>query len=222
MPQNYGHLLKTQANDVLNAVRKSGLDPEDFAWELENPPILRHTPSRDYYFSFEPFVFGQHQAHYCPGDVSGVEYRGAVSWEAQLSLVDEWLTNLKREIQAPDLWSLLSEQTPLVQAASADSPNTPFSPAELKKISDGLGELQTYIEKTHQLDEQKQEFLESSLGYLADAAHRQGRRDWLYLAIGVLSTVVVGVAAAPDQAREIFRFVSDVLQAILKTPPFLP
>ena len=32
---SYGHLLKTQANDVLNAVRESGLDPEDFIWELE-------------------------------------------------------------------------------------------------------------------------------------------------------------------------------------------
>lgn len=166
--------------------------------------------------------YGQHHAYYSPGqDAAYEECRGG-SWEGQLSLVENWLTNLKREFQAPDLWSLVSEQTSLVQAASADSPNTPFSTAEIKKISDGLREVQAYIEKTHRLDEQKHALLESRLGYLMDAAHRQGRQDWLHVAIGVLSTVVVGLAMAPDQAKEIFRFVGSLLQAILKTPPLLP
>ena len=49
---SYGHLLKTQANDVLNAVREEGLDPQDFAWELGQTTTLRHTPSEDYFFTF--------------------------------------------------------------------------------------------------------------------------------------------------------------------------
>jgi len=223
MPQNYGHLLKTQANDVLNAVSKIGLDPKHFAWEeLEKTPTLRYTPSGEYFFKFLRTIRGFY-AEYSAGEASihGSGPFGAtwVSWETGLSIVEEWLTYLKREIQAPDLWSLLTEQTALVQAASADSPNTPFSTLEIKKISDGLRELQEYIEKTQQLDEQKHAFLESKLDYLVDAAHRQGRQDWLYVAIGVLSTVVMSLAMAPDQAKEVFRFVSSVLQAILKTPP---
>lgn len=219
---SYGHLLKTQANDVLNAITKNGLDPQDFDWELEGTPTLRHTPSGDYFFTFEPELFTRHKAHYSPGAVTADEYRQVGSWEGQLSLVEKWLTNLKREIQAPDLWSFLSDQTALVQAASTDSPNTPFSTAEIEKISDGLRELQAYIENTHHLDEQKHAFLESRLVYLEDAAHRQGRKDWLHTAIGVLFTVVMGLAMAPDQAKEVFRFIGNVLQAILKTPPLLP
>jgi hypothetical protein len=109
-----------------------------------------------------------------------------------------------------------------VKAASADSSNTPFSLAEINTISDGLRELRAYIENTHQLDEQKHAFLESRLGYLVEAAHRQGRQDWLHSAIGVLFTVVMGLAMAPDEAKEIFRFVGNMLQALLKTPPLLP
>ncbi len=222
MPQRYGHLLQTQANDVLNAIRKNGFDPAEFAWEIEGTPTLRHRPSGDYFFSFDLVDYGQHQAYYCPGeDTEEEEWRGG-SWQGQLSLVEQWLTNLKREIQAPDLWSLLSEQTALVQAASTDSANTPFSAAEIEKISDGVRELQAYIEKTHELDEQKHAFVESRLDYLTDAAHRQGRQDWLHTAIGVLFTVVMGLSMAPHQAKEIFRFVDDVLQAILKTQSLLP
>jgi hypothetical protein len=206
---------------VLAAISNNGLDPKEFAWDLETTPTLRHTTS-GYFFTFDLVDYGQHQAQYCPGEDTAYEDRRGGDWEGQLSLVDEWLTNLKREIQAPDLWTLLSEQTALVQAASADSPNTPFSHAEIKEISDGLRELQENIEKTHDLDDQKHAFLESRLGYLADAAHRQGRHDWLYMAIGVLATIVVSLATSPDQTREIFRFVSSVLQAILKTPPLLP
>lgn len=182
---SYGHLLKTQANDVLNAVRKTGLDPEDFAWDVGEKPTLLHTASRaHYFFRFERDEFGGHQAAYSPGEATVYETQRSMTlgdilltWEGQLSTVERWLANLKREIQAPDLWSLLSEQTALVQAASADSPNTPFSAAEIGKISDGLRELQAYIEKTHHLDEQKHAFIESRLGYLVDAAHRQGRQD---------------------------------------------
>lgn len=219
---SYGHLLKTQANDVLNAITKKGLDPEDFDWDLEGPPTLRHTQSKEYLFTFEEGVFGQHGARYCPADYTTHVYRGAVSWEEQLSLVENWLTNLMREIQAPDLWSLLSEQIALVEAAAADSPNTPFSTAEMEKIADGLRELQAYIENTQHLDAQKHGYLNSMLGYLVDASQRQGRQDWLHTAIGVLFTIVVGLAMAPDQAKEIFRFVDNVLQAILKTPRLLP
>lgn len=225
---SYGHLLKTQANDVLNVLTKNGVDPKDFAWELEGTTTLRHTPSGDYFFTFERDEDGNHQAAYCPGE--GISYRESQhggsgrrsgSWAGQLSLVEKWLTNLKREIQAPDLWSLLSEQTALVEAASADSTNAPFSAAEREKISDGLRELEAYIESTHHLDEQKHAFLESRLRYLVDAAHRQGRQDWLHTAIGVLFTIVLGLAMAPDQAKEIFRFVGNVLD-ILKTHPLLP
>jgi hypothetical protein len=108
-----------------------------------------------------------------------------------------------------------------VEAASADSTNAPFSAAEIGKISDGLRELEAYVESTHHLDEQKHAFLESRLRYLVDAAHRQGRRAWLYTAIGVLFTVVMGLSMAPDQAKEIFRFIGNVLD-ILKTHPLLP
>ena len=125
---SYGHLLKTQANDVLNAILANGLKPEDFAWDTGQTLTLRHTPS-DYFFTFEPYAFEWgHQAHYSPGEVSADVHRQVPSWDGQLSLVENWLSNLKREIQAPDLWSLLSEQTALVQAASLTRPNLHSAP----------------------------------------------------------------------------------------------
>jgi hypothetical protein len=106
---SYGHLLTTQANAVLTAIKKNGLDPEDFTWELKATPTLRHIAS-GYFFTFQLVDYGEHQGEYCPGDDTAYEDRRGGDWEGQLSLVESWLTNLKREIQAPDLWSLSNTQ----------------------------------------------------------------------------------------------------------------
>ena len=108
------------------------MDPQDFARETGKRLTLKHTPSEDYFFTFVIASNGLNDAHYSPGEETVVAYRVAGNWAVQLSFVEKWLTNLKREVQAPDLWSLLSEQTALVQAASIDTPNTPFTMLKLR------------------------------------------------------------------------------------------
>jgi hypothetical protein len=51
---SYRHLLKTQANDVLNAVLENGLNPEDFAWDFDETPTLRHRQFEDYFSPLDP------------------------------------------------------------------------------------------------------------------------------------------------------------------------
>jgi len=53
------------------------------------------------------------------------------------------------------------------------------------------------------------------LNYLAEAASRMGRQDWIHTTIGVIFTIAVGVGLAADQARELFRFVGNTLSHLL-------
>jgi hypothetical protein len=221
MAETYGHVLKTQANQVLEAFRKLDVDPASFVWELEEEPTLRHSAS-DYFFHFGLVDYGQHQAYYCPGESTAHEESRGGSWEGQLALVERWIVNLKREVGVPDLWAVLSEQTALAQAASADSPNTEFTASEREQISAVLREIKAYIEHTNELNETNRVFLDSRLAYLEDAAHRLGRKDWLNIALGVLVTVVWGLVMAPERANELYHFLSNALYAFLKTQPLLP
>lgn len=88
---SYGHLLKTQANDVLNAIRQHDLEPENFAWDPGPTLTLRCKPSEDYFFRFELVDYGQHQGQYCPGDDTAYEDCRGGDWNGQLSLVETWV-----------------------------------------------------------------------------------------------------------------------------------
>lgn len=93
MPESYGHLLKTQANQVLETIKKLEIDPADSTWELESELTLGHIAS-GYYLCFGLVDYGQHQAYFCPGeDTAQEECRGG-SWEGRLALVAGWIANV--------------------------------------------------------------------------------------------------------------------------------
>ena len=53
--------------------------------------------------------------------------------------------------------------------------------------------------------EEKNSFITLRLTHLEDASKRLGRKDWITLAMGTLTNIIVGVALAPDAARELLR-----------------
>jgi hypothetical protein len=49
------------------------------------------------------------------------------------------------------------------------------------------------------------EFLGRKLDDLAAAATRMGRKDWINLAVGMLTNTIVGAALNPDAAKLLFQ-----------------
>jgi hypothetical protein len=220
-------LLKSHRNEVFLAIKERQLNPLEFEWhevasdqsDDTKVSLLVHRPTT-LYFLFDVLERLPH-CTYSPGTdrTVAVEYPG--DWEGQFNHCKKWLDNLKREIDEPDLWATVTEEKQLVASASADIENAPFSAGEMQRISIAITEMRTYVVQTGNPTEQQLQFISARLAYLEDASKRLGRKDWLTLAVGVITNIVVGVALAPDAARELFRMAGRLLGWIAPAVPLL-
>jgi hypothetical protein len=131
-------ILKSQANQVLQAIQAKELDGSEFERGQRESlfqqsglivSVLIHRPS-GYYYLFD-FRDGKHFAEYSPGPDSPVRRENPGGWGSQISYVRQWLDHLKREVEAPDLWAALSQEKALVGAAAGQVGNDPFTPEQV-------------------------------------------------------------------------------------------
>ena len=226
--------LKSQRNWVFERIKAVGLDPTEFEWSeretadnsSQRHSILIHRPTQFYYF-FGILPNGTHTPEYSPGKDKEVGfakemYTGEVWRNIELAL-PLWLKYLKREIEAPDLWTALQQESQLIDAAVSDeSDDKPFTADEIEYIRQGLSEIKKYIASTQDIPAERLEFVNKRLDYLQEAAKRQGKQSWIHRTIGVLFTIVIGAALSPDAAREMFRFAAGVFRQITNAPLMLP
>jgi hypothetical protein len=219
------YLLKSQANQLLEELRSESWNPSDFKWEdtgslthgqSTKVSQLVHFPS-GYYFTFDNFT-GFH-SDWSPAKEKQKHKTDSQSWNAQLKHFKEWLGYLRREVESPDLWSAISQESEIAEAASADESNTPFSIEEKSYILSGINEVKQYLLTAHKVDP---ELVEARLNYLAEASDRVGRKDWINLLLSVLVGIVIQAALPPEATRELFRFVGTVLRQILRHQLLLP
>ena len=89
--------------------------------------------------------------------------------------------------------------------------NEPISGREAEEITDKLKLLAERVEQRFQLTGDQNQFVRDKLSYLADAAKRQRSADWIHTSIGVLVTIMMGLALAPDEARELLLLTKNLL-----------
>lgn len=219
------YLLKSQANQLIEELRRAGWNPSEFRWEdtasinFTDQPISQLTHSQSgYYFAFDN-IHGGFFSKWSPANEKQNEMSGAESWNDQLSEFKKWLGYLRREVESPDLWSAISQESEIAEAASSDESNTPFSTEEKAYILSGINEIKQYLLTAHKVDP---ELVEARLNYLAEASNRVGRKDWINLLLSVLVGIVIQAAMPPESIRELFRFVGTVLSQILKHQLLLP
>jgi hypothetical protein len=223
-------LLNSQRNEIFTKIQTAGFDPATFKWEnrpglsdmFQTVPYLVHVPS-DYSFQFD-LLKGGEWCRYSPGENKFIDEQYPGTRPGLLSYFTYWLQYLKREIEAPDLWSAISGETRLVFGTSVtdSSTNTFFSIPERERISRSLGEIRAYLVATSLLTEIRLKFIEERLHYLEDAAGRMGRSDWMNLALSTLVNIVVGVALAPEKVKELLRLAGSALAWVLGGTPILP
>jgi hypothetical protein len=86
-----------------------------------------------------------------------------------------------------------------------DASNSAFSAEELKQLADSLTQIRTEMSARSDLTPEQLSLISRKLDEMRDAAGRLGRRDWMNLAIGTLTGVVVNAALPPDVGRALFR-----------------
>lgn len=224
----YEHqLLTSQKNQVLRAITSQGLDPFNFRWATELSDTARDTTvpvlvyedgGNNFYFQFDILANNALYSVFSPGFD---RFRGAIhaaNWEIQLVHAKQWLVNLKREITQPDLWGDLEKYRLEGQDAVAQVVNDPFTINQAEQIRIGIEKIASYLEQFTKDNQQQTEFVDGQLAYLVDASKRQGKRDWMHTAIGVIMTIVTALALPPDEAKTIWHMLKAAVSGILQLP----
>jgi len=217
-------LLKTQKNEVFDILLNESLEPADFTWSQERGELLPNLlvsrlnyRSGHFYFKFD-FALSSHGrnfVYYCiftPGGKTILHKDYPDDWTQQKEHIRSWAKRLKQEIEAPDLWQEIEKYRPTFSLVPPSKLlNEPIPAYEAEDIGESLRGLAGKIESQFKLSSEQTEFVRSKLNYLADAAKRQGRLDWVHTCIGVLITVAMGLALAPEEAGRLWQLVRNLL-----------
>jgi hypothetical protein len=146
---------------------------------------------------------GHYVSRYLAGD-GPVQERTELSQYRLMQQVELWLAAVKADIETPDLWAELQRDAELFQAATDEAiENTPFTSAEQEEIAGQLRELRDHVSRAHSPSESQMRLLDERLDYLAAAAGRVGRKDWLFMVAGVMLSYALEAALPPEAARDI-------------------
>lgn len=213
-------LLKSQKNQVFKILQEEGLEPANFSW-VETTSVwgadiiissLNYRGGHfyfkfDFFFSkrVDDFIPKTPHCEFSPGGELPMSHEYPDNWQLQKDCVHKWAGYLKREIEAPDLWAEMEKYKTSVSLALPEQLlNEPIPASEAEKISEQLSSLADKIEKQFELTNEQNQFVRSKLNYLADAAKRQRSMDWANTLIGVSVTIAMGLALAPDKAKELW------------------
>lgn len=212
-------LLRSQTNDVFRSLIGIGFMPSEFEWrarpsgfqEDTTVPLLLHKQT-GFYFVFDMNAGKMRICLASPHKgVAGEGYIQSVEkWEALLRIFSTWLEDVKREQTEPDLWRTTSTERLLIAPRLDDLENSPFDEPERARISLAIEEMRQFLRLTGHYTKEQMAFIDSRLNHLEESSHRLGRKDWITLAMGTLTNIVVGVALAPDAAREFVRTASNL------------
>lgn len=226
-------LLKSQKNEVLKIIQKSGLEPANFLWvigkyivpsddiltrglidnEYEVPKLIYKYSQ--FHFQFE-MLNGRHHCTFSPGREKPFEIQSPGSWLYLTNHIEEWLHYLKREIEAPDLWAEMEKYRISVSLALPEQVrNEPIPAYEAEEIANKLQELADKIDEQFDLDTEQNQFVRSKLDYLANAAKRQPSMDWVHTSIGVYVTIAMSLTLAPDKAGELWQLMKSLVGPFL-------
>jgi hypothetical protein len=216
-------LKRVEKNEIFSLVVDVGLNPAEFGWldeeyteYIDGEPVqfktsrLKHRPTR--YFC----RFGGLRVEMSPGPDHRVEYEEHHNnWQIKRAAAQLWLEELRKEVDAPDLWATIGQEKALsTAAASADLDNRPFTAAEQSLIATKLDEIKAYLLGGQRFAADEADAVERGFAYLKEAADRMGRKDWLNILIGGLISLAIGLALEPEKARGLLRPAGTVFQSL--------
>ena len=218
-------LLRTQSNEVLEALVSADLLPNDFDWEIVASlvqhdalvPRVFHSEMR-LFFRFDVQGSGRYYLTFSPGQERGEErVEDVASWRTVMDHVCAWARRVKREVDAPDFWAEATKERQL-STATASARNSPFTPSERAVLLAKLDELETYVVDTHRLVGEDREYVRGQLEYLKGGIDRLGKKDWLSVFTGVLVGFILNRVVPPGRGVELLRFAWTLIQSVFGIP----
>jgi len=122
-----------------------------------------------------------------------------------------------RVIQTTGNWAkiLITQVSPRPGIAgglvSDDPNNSPFTPDELVQVRGSIQRIKLVMSSRPELPPEQFDFISRKLDEMQEASERLGRKDWMNLAIGTLTSTIVTAALSTDTARTLFHAANSAL-----------
>ena len=99
-----------------------------------------------------------------------------------------------------------------------DLSNSPFTPAELAKIADSLHRIRLSLSERPDVTPEQMDLISRKLDEMRAASERLGRKDWMNLAVGTLTNIVVTAALGHEIAKALFQAAGKALSWLFGMP----
>lgn len=220
-------------NEAFELLQAGGLDPKEFEWhKVQGTPRnsivseLRHKETGyyfrfDYSTTFDQPVTGRY-AKFSPskGGRSGSQ-RSTI--DQPLVMFRHWVECLKRELDAPDLWAMLAEETARLQAlATVEGENQPFTPDELPVVLTRLEELKGQMEAASDKSDETLKLIEQRFDFLEEQAKIAGRTSFFLMLLGSILGHLLSSSLSGEQVRAFIQASMRIMMELNSSPMQLP
>jgi hypothetical protein len=196
-------LLETQRSALFERIEERGLQPADCTLtNVGSASVIDHLPTGSR-FTINSDDGAIYYGTAKIGSYGPYPY-GTMYWDDLLNVFATWAHNVKIEAEAPDLWEELRKGTEfLSQSTVEDVTNSPFTPTELAQITEQIREIKDYLKESRDLSEEQYARIEARLDYAEEACQRLGKKDWIFLFLGTLFSVVGSALLPPDALQHV-------------------
>jgi len=127
----------------------------------------------------------------------------------------QWAEALRHEIDSPDLWGILAEARALPAAAAAESTETAFTREEKERLTSAVSEIHQRFLSVRDFSPEEKDYLDREFAFLREAIDRQGKKQWLHTAAGVVVSAIVNLGLS-DRAADLWRYASQQIGLALQ------
>jgi len=194
-------LGKPERNQLLELIVRAGLSPHDF--DLKAKPTEETVI--DHHATGSAFWIGDSYVNQFHGTLIKLAKRVGERTTERLDAANyqvpfmEWLPEVKKEAEAPDMWAELGRDRAILKAAAeGKAEDTPFTSPEQKEVLAAIDALGQLIAKNYELTAGEMKQVEAKLDGLKEEAKSAGRERWFAYAVGTLDLLQMTVL--PDGA----------------------
>lgn len=215
-------LLKSQKTEIFDLIEVNGLSPLQF--EIIFIPNNYNSAlsitkllfkGTDYYFTFS-FQQEEHYSTFCPGDEKYVEEEHSGDWETQKDAVINWLSYLKREINTPDKWQRLIDESENLKLMKYNEDSIKFNASEYLEIKSKINLLKNGLKEIG-IEKEEMKTINSRLDHLEVLMQSMNKIDWKNLFVGTILSIPIQLSLSPDVAKGLFLLVKKVFSAYFLT-----
>lgn len=214
-------ITRSQVNKIIQLLLEFGVPPQEliFSQEIKGSfsiplPLTVSIQNSNFRFTvgyFSSHTQNEYTAEFFPSERAHPQKTYHGDYEALVDEASWWAERVGKELSEPDPWILLGKgRLPHPELVDRIEENQKFNEGELQAIKKSLEKIRDFLAKDVNPEPRQFKAIEEQLDFLEEEAKKQGKKQWMYVAIGVVATIADGLVMSPDQAHKLFSFLSDL------------